>query len=145
MAREYISKVIVNLDQLRKIQRGQRTIYDSGIVNPNSNTLIAGLSGVVSILALAFIRSTPVGVAAGVISLASGMTSSEKDILKNLVYSGYWHLGYMDDFMVDHPNYDLIEMELPFLEYTVDKEPIRFIQGKGMITRVHTKNGWIDA
>lgn len=69
------------------------------------------------------------------------MIPSEKDVLQSMVYSGYWNLGYIEDFLVDNPGYDLVEVNLPFIEYVT--EGVRFITGKGVVTRVHLGSGWI--
>ncbi len=144
MAIEYADTIIVTLDSLRKVQRAQRVTYDSGIVSPNESKLIEALGPVASILGLVFIKSTPAGLAAGVISLFSTMLlPSDKSILKAQVYEGYWQLGYMIDFMEDNPKYDKIEILLPFIEYTVNSGPLRFITGRGVIKKAHTSAGWI--
>lgn len=144
-SKEYTEKIIVNLDQLRKIQRAQRVVYDKGIVKLSSNELLTGLGAVATVLGLIFVASTPAGVLAGVTGIVSGMSYSQKNVLQTTVYNGYWQLGYMDDFMVDNPQYSLIEIELPFLEYNVNGSRVRFVSGKGLITRVRTSGGWILA
>ena len=58
-----------------------------------------------------------------------------------MVYKGYWNLGYLEDFLVDNPNYDLLEVNLHFIEY--ETAEVRFITGNGVVTRVHsTSGGW---
>lgn len=138
---EYATKIILNLTSLRQTERGQRVIYDSGIVSPDGNALTAGLSAVSAILSLIFLKSPAASLSASVISLVSGMFSSEKEQLKSLVYEGYWQLGYLEDFLVDNPQYDQIEVNLPFIEYP--DQGVRFISGKGVVTRVHSGTGWI--
>ncbi len=56
-----------------------------------------------------------------------------------MVYDGYWHLGYLEDFLVDNPNFDLLEVNFPFIEY--ETAGVRFITGNGVVTRVHSKSG----
>lgn len=139
--KEYSAKLIFTLDTVRQAQRAQRTIYDSGIVNPNQNTLATNLSPVAGILSTVFLKYPAASLAAGIISIVTSMIQSEKDILKSMVYSGYWNLGYIDDFLVDNPGYDRVEVNLPFIEYTT--VGVRFITGKGVVTRVHSGSGWI--
>ena len=43
--------------------------------------------------------------------------------------------------MIDHPEYDLVEFEFPL---TIYLDSIEFISGKGVITKVQTKDGWKD-
>lgn len=88
-SKEYAAKLIFTLDSVRKTQRAQRNIYDSGIVSPNQNTLASSLSAVASVLSLVFILGTPATLAAGVTSLVSGMIPDEKSVLQSLVYAGY--------------------------------------------------------
>lgn len=142
MASEYAAKIVVSLDSLRKIQKAQRHMYDSGIVNLDSNTLASLLSPLSTVLGLAFVTSSPAGIAAGVVGIATSMTVSARAVLQDMVYSGYWNLGYMDDYMVANPKYDLIQIKLPFIEYVIDGKRIRFITGKGVITGVHSGSGW---
>ncbi|UYZ12661.1 hypothetical protein A6764_17900 [Brevibacillus sp. WF146] len=142
-SREYADTIIVNLDQIRKIERAQREMYDSGLVRLDSNRLMSVLGTVSSVLGLAFVTSTPAGIVAGITGILASITPSAKDILEQMVYKGYWELGYMEDFLVDNPQYDRMEIELPFIEFDVNGKVIRFISGKGIIKRVHSKSGWI--
>lgn len=143
MATEYAQKQIFTLDSLRKAQRAQRCMYDSGIVSPNSGALEGQLSTLTAVLGIFAASSTPASLALGVVSLATDMLSyGEKEILKNMVYEGQWQLGYMDDFMVDNPKFDRIEINLPWIEYNVNGKAIKFITGKGVITRCHSGSGW---
>jgi len=96
---------------------------------------------VTGVLSLVFKLGTPVTLAAGVISIVTGMIPSEKAVLQSMVYSGYWNLGYIEDFLVDNPGYDLVEVNLPFIDYTT--VGCRFITGSGVVTRVHSGSGWI--
>lgn len=139
--KEYASKLVLNLDQVRQISRAQRNIYDSGIVSPNSNTLASALSGLTSVLGLAFMIPAAGALSIAVVGIVSGMVPSEKSILKEIVYDGYWNLGYIEDFLVDNPDYDMLEVNLPFIEY--EDAGVRFITGRGAVTRVHTHGGWI--
>ncbi|MBY9081143.1 hypothetical protein D3C81_1520540 [compost metagenome] len=139
--KEYTATLTLSLDSVRKTERAQRVIYDSGLVSPNQNTLATGLSYSASILGIVFFLSTPASLAAGVVSLVSSLVENDKAVLQSMVYSGYWNLGYLEDFLVDNPNYDLIEVTLPFIEY--ETKGVRFITGKGVVNRVHsTSGGW---
>ena len=48
-------------------------------------------------------------------------------------------------FMIDHPEYDLFEIEFPVTQY-IDNNGniIEFISDKGVITKVHSEEGWED-
>ncbi|MDU0329862.1 hypothetical protein RW092_06530 [Paenibacillus sp. 3LSP] len=144
MAREYASEVTVSLSQIRDIVRAQRLVIDKGIIKPSNNDLMSGLGAVATILGLIFVQSTPVGVVAGVVGVLSLMSPSEEEAFKGLLEAGYSELANLEYFLVDNPKYDLIRVKLPFLEYTVDGERIRFVTGKGVVTALHIKGGnWI--
>ncbi|MDU7476904.1 MAG: hypothetical protein E7L01_26705 [Paenibacillus macerans] len=144
MAREYASEVTVSLSQIRDIVRAQRLVIDKGIIKPSNNDLMSGLGAVATILGLIFVQSTPVGVVAGVVGVLSLMAPSEEEAFKGLLEAGYSELANLEYFLVDNPKYDLIRVKLPFLEYTVDGERIRFVTGKGVVTALHIKGGnWI--
>lgn len=142
MATEYKSKVIVSLDNLRKIERAQREMRDSGIIKSNSGALTTVLNTAVSVLGI-FAQTTVQATVATVTSLGLGLIESEKTILTRLMNNGQNYILYTADFMVDNPKYDLIELELPFIEYIISGKKIRFIQGNGRITRMHSGSGWI--
>jgi hypothetical protein len=141
--REYSSRVTMSLSQVKTTARAQRVIYDSGIVTLDSNKLTSGLSAATNVISLVFAAKTPYSLAAAIASLVTSFNSSAKATLERLVKDGYWELGYLQDFLEDRPQYDLIDVELPFIEYNVDGERVRFITGRGVVKRVHSKSGWI--
>lgn len=55
--KEYTANVVLNLDQVRQLQRAQRTVYDKGLVEQNTNALAAGLSSSLSILGAIFLST----------------------------------------------------------------------------------------
>ena len=83
----------------------------------------------------------------GVISLALGSTQSEVSIITSLSLAGEDYLDEVYDFMYDNPDYDLIEVKLPFLEFVEEfvEKGFRIVTGIGMVTRVHSSSGhgWI--
>ncbi|ASR49499.1 hypothetical protein B4V02_23830 [Paenibacillus kribbensis] len=141
--REYAATLTLNLDQVRKTQRAQRNIYDKGLVEQNTNALADALSASLSILGAVFFKYTAPSLAAGIASILASLVPNEKEVLKDLVYTGYWQMGYLEDFLVDNQGrYDMIEVKFPFIEYQT--QGIRFITGKGVVTRVHsTSGGWM--
>lgn len=143
--REYFSKVTLTLPQLKQLSKAQRDIYDRGIIRPDSNALSTLLSYATTILATIFASrlKTASSVASAIVSLVLGLVPSEKDVLKDLVSSGNLGIQELVDFMEANPTFDMIEVNLPFIHY--ETQDIRFVTGKGGITRVHTKNGWIVA
>jgi hypothetical protein len=149
-SREGTVTVTISKDNLYKLERAQRESMVKGIYNENSGSLQTALGGFLT--ALGFICSkapTAVGVAIGVVSVANDLVPNEKDILNNLSNSGLNWIREQYDFMYDNPEYDLIEIKYPYLEYldigTTGKN-IRFVTGKGILTKVHVKGGgWIIA
>ena len=144
MSTEYSAKIILNLSQVRAMRRAQQEMYDKGINVPNEAALALALSPVAGILSLVFIASTAPSAALGTVSVVAGLyPQSEKDLLKALVYEGYWQMGYLESFLMDNPNYDMMEVLLPFIQYQPSNGTIRFVTGAGVITRVHSGSGWI--
>ncbi|MGZ9869904.1 hypothetical protein ACU3L3_15960 [Priestia endophytica] len=142
-SKEYAARVTLNLNQVRKMQTAQRNIYDQGFKNNNYSKLKDLLSTSATVLGLIFVTSTPAGIVAGVSGLVASLAPSAKSTLQGLVYEGYWQMGYLEDYLADHPKYDQLDVLLPFIEYTVDGKRIRFVTGKGVVKRVHSKTGWI--
>lgn len=144
MAREYKDTLTVNLDQLVKMERAQRNIYDRGFVSPSKVDLTSLLGLSATVLGLVFIASTPVSVATAAVSLGTSFVPpSEKKLLEGMVKTGYWDLGYARDLLADG-YYDLLEMELPFIEYVVNGQKLRLISGKNAVKRAHIKgSSWV--
>ena len=145
MAKEYSSKVTVNLDKILNMQIAQRETYEKGLVKYNNQALIGALGPVSSVLGILFIQSTPVSVATAIGGLISTVLSpSLKEMLKEMVYNGYYHMGEIVSFLKNNSKYDLCEVDFPFIEYTVDGKIIRWVTGKGRVTKIHVKGGgWI--
>jgi len=147
-SREGTVKVIISKDNLYKLERAQRESMIKGIYDENENTLETALGGFLT--ALGFICAdapTPVGVAIGVVAVAVGLNESSKDILNDLSNSGLNWVRSQYDYMYDHPQYDLIEITYPYLEYynVNGSKEIRFVTGKGILNRVHVAGGgWIS-
>lgn len=142
---EYMGSVIVNLKQMEDMETAQRCMYDYGIKDKNTNLLANVLGPVSSVLGLVFLSSTPMSVASAVVGLAATLSSGQENALKDVVYNGYWQMGYnKDEIKLLNNQFDLFEIEFPFLEYP-DKN-IRFVQGKGRILRAHVRggNGWVS-
>ncbi len=59
------------------------------------------------------------------------------------IQTGAQKVRFNWDYMIDNPQYDLIEIMLPTTRY-IDKNGkiIEFISGKGIITKVHSEKGW---
>ena len=149
--KEGATTVTISMDNLYKLERAQRESIQKGIYAKDTSGLQTALGGFLTALGFICAKApTPYGVAIGVVSVANGMLDSDKDILDKLSNSGLNWIRAQYDFMYDHPQYDLIEITYPYLDYlNVDGngKDIRFATGKGSLNKVHLKNGggWISA
>lgn len=117
----------------------------------NYDALVAALNALsipVSILGLAFVTNTVVGIATAVTGIYTSLSAAAlSDELTPLIEKGTLQLDNMVDFMADHPEYDMVEFNIPWLAYvsTGNKE-IRFCEATSSagwaITAAHTGNGW---
>lgn len=62
-----------------------------------------------------------------------------KEDLTKHVQSANRELNKIRRFMRDNPRYEKVEIEVPFMDF----DDFRLIYGKGVVTRVKTRNGWI--
>ncbi len=137
---EYIDNLTLSKDKLYKIRRAQYEIRMQGFTNVDEGKLTSNLAAFATVLSLAFMLPTPVTLAAGIIS-AMGDIGNERNAVIQVCKNGEDFLQELMYFMDDHPNYDLIRVDLPFLEFV--NEGFRIVQGEGQITAVHMGNGWI--
>jgi hypothetical protein len=143
MAREYAERITVSLADLRKIQRAEDAMFDYITGDLDNGELSRSLSGVSTVFSV-FLLSTIAGAVSCCSGLISGLLSdSEKDIVTRLINAGHYDIRQKIYFLEDNPQYDLIEVNFPFIEFSTDSGDIRFISGKGVYTRCHIKNkGW---
>ncbi|SHK61471.1 hypothetical protein [Paramaledivibacter caminithermalis] len=139
--KEYIDTLTLTKDELYKARRAQAEIRQDGFSQPDESKLVEGLTAFATVLSLMFKLPTPVTLAAGVISAVGGMLPSEIDTLTTVSIMGEDFLDEVYDFLYDNPEYDLVEVKLPFLEF-ID-EGFRIVQGEGIVTKVHAGSGWI--
>lgn len=79
--------------------------------------------------------------AAGVISAVGGMGVNERKTIIEVCKNGEDYLQSLEYIFDDNPHYQLIRVQLPFLEFIDDG--FRIIQGKGTITGIKTSAGWL--
>ncbi|CAM3299339.1 hypothetical protein FITA111629_15235 [Filibacter tadaridae] len=139
--REYISNLTMSRDTLYRVRRAQYEIRMQGFTNVSEGKLITALGAYSTVLSLAFMLPTPVTLAAGVISAISG-AGNERATIIAVCKNGEDYLQELLYFLDDHPQYDSIRADLPFLEFIDEK--FRIVHGKGVLTAVHAKNGWIS-
>ncbi|MDF0729014.1 hypothetical protein PY093_20615 [Cytobacillus sp. S13-E01] len=138
---EYTQILQVTKAKIENMQIAQRNMHDSGIVDLDTNRLTTVLGTVASVLSFAFLQSTAGGAAIATVGVASALAPNPKEILKDLVYEGYWNMGYIEE-VFNNPKYDLVEAEFPFIEYVVDGKTIRFVMGPAAVLRVRTTDGY---
>ena len=94
-------------------------------------------------VALAPLAPTALAVSAAVVGLFSALSSSEKELITDVLIAGE---DYLEDLYVEmtegQPTYDLVEVQLPILEFV--EENIRTVQGIGSIIRVMVDGHWYN-
>lgn len=138
--KEYTENIIVSKSEVFKMKDAQFNIKEEGFKNLDEGTLVDTLSTSTSILSLAFMLPTPVTLGAGVISAATAASTSEREMIIDVCQNGSDYLYTVYRYMKNNPQYDLVKVELPFLEF-VD-EDFRIVHGDGYITAVHSDGGW---
>lgn len=138
--REYVGSLTMSYDTLYKIRRAQYEIRTKGFTNVSQNSLVTALGQYAGVLSLAFMLPTPVTLAAGVIAGITGAANERATIIK-VCQNGEDYLQQLIYYMDDHKQYDQIKVDVPFLEFIDEK--FRIVSGSGILTGVHTKNGWI--
>lgn len=141
------STQVFSRNELRDAKYAQQHMREKGIVEEDSNALEIALGSFAAILGFFVTRyPTPVGVSLSVVSLAMSLTPNSKAILESLSIDGEDFLYDTYYFMDTHREYDLIEIEYPYLTYyDVDEngEDVKWVTGQGIIKRVHTSAGWV--
>lgn len=138
--KEYLEKLVLSKREIEEMERAQFEIRKEGFEAQNEEKLRLGLSAFASVLSMAFMLGTPATLAAAVIA---GITSSpsDRETLKITSRHGEDYMRELIYTMDDHPNYELIEVELPFLEF-ID-EGFRIVSGAGRVTAVKDSGNWI--
>lgn len=137
---EYIDTLTLSKDQINKIKRAQFEMRMEGFQNQDEEKLRQKLSAFASVLSLAFMLGTPFTLAAAVIS-AITPGPSDRDIIITVCRHGEDYLEGLWNIMDDNPNYELLKVELPFLEF-ID-EGFRIVSGAGRVVAVKDNGIWI--
>lgn len=70
-------------------------------------------------------------------------SQKNRDWLAREIQEGTVKVRFTLDFMADHQEYDLFEINFPITKYVGDDTVIEYISGEGQIIKVHSsKNGW---
>lgn len=138
--KEYSENITVSKSDLFKMNDAQFNIRKKGFEDLNEGILINELGACATVLSLAFMLPTPVTLAAGVISVATSSSMSDREMIIDVCQNGEDYLYTVYRYMKNHPEYNLIKIELPFLEFIDDD--FRIVHGEGYITAVHDDGGW---
>ena len=138
--REYIDTLVLSKQEINSIKRAQFEMRMEGFTNQNEEKLRQKLSAFTNVLSFAFKLPTAVTLATAAISAITS-SPSERDVIINVCRNGEDYLEQLWNIMDDNPNYELIEVQLPFLEF-IDEE-FRIVQGRGIVKSVKVGGYWI--
>ncbi|MBU5675907.1 hypothetical protein KQI88_05725 [Alkaliphilus sp. MSJ-5] len=138
--KEYIDTLVLSKQEINSIKRAQFEMRMEGFTNQNEEKLRQRLSAFTNVLSFAFKLPTAVTLAAAAISAITS-SPSERDVIINVCRNGEDYLEQLWNIMDDNPNYELIEVQLPFLEF-ID-EGFRIVQGRGIVKAVKVGGYWI--
>lgn len=138
MRKEYSRTLELSFEDIQKLEYAQDDIYDfiNGVIN--EKTLEKKLEPISSLVGLAFIKSTVVGLVLGIVGLVLGMIPDEKEDLNRLIFNGSRGLRDVKRTMGEA---ELVRVKLPFVEFV--NEGFRMIQGKGAIEGYYKDGQWI--
>jgi hypothetical protein len=138
-AREYVQQQTFSLQMARDAQIAQYEIYKSGFEKPDKYRLTNVLSAITTVAGI-FLKEARL--ANTVVSLVNGLAVDEEKILETMVKNGSFELTEVVGFLQNNTRYDLVECDVPFIEY--ETAGVRFVTGKCRVKRVHVKGGgWI--
>lgn len=141
--KEYASNLTLTKKDVENLMEQQQIIYEVGIKKGDTAQLIADLANAAGLLSTIFLAATPGGLAGALAQALLASTPSEKQALDAMVKNGYYEMGGLLRWFNQNPNFDIIEVKLPFIEY--ERQNIRFVTGRGAIQRVHKKGGpWMN-
>lgn len=143
-AREYRETLIISKSKVTDAIYAQNNIIREGFENADRESLISVLSSVAGVLALVFIQYSAVGVATGVFGVIASLEPLESSALKGVLQNGTSDLLTIHEWFSENSQYDLIKIEMGFIEYP--DENIRFVTHTDVnyIKAVHTDGGWIQ-
>jgi len=147
--KEYQSLLVMKKSQLVQAASGQSSIIEHGIKVPDSSMLVAVFGSISSILGFFFLNSKSRSLGLAIATVYAAMLPDTKNTVQRLAVNGLNGLNEIAGFMDRNTNYDLVEINTPFLEYEYSDstENWRIVQGKPAITRlrVASTGKWIIA
>ena len=92
---------------------------------------------------IAFLLPSPVTLAASIIAAVTS-SPSDREIIIQMCRNGEDYLQQLYYMMDDHPEYQLVKVALPFLEFNSPRyETFRIVSGRGQILGIKVEGGWI--
>lgn len=146
--REYVEEVTLNINEITKWKKLENAVLREGFDAESHTGLkmaIEVIGASASLLGLAFVTFTPVGIATGIIGILSVLAPTDKNDLEVRVNRGYRKIDELLMWMEDN-NYDAVKVKVAFEEYyDYTQYTIRFVTDTDLdlVTAVHTGSGWM--
>jgi len=137
--KEYVETLVLSKQQLYDFRRAQFKIREDGYINPDQGKLSNGLQLFTGVLSFAFKLPTPLTLSAAVIASVLNFPS-ELATIKILCQYGENYLQALLYQFDEHPSWEYIEVELPFLEFINEK--YRICQGHGILKATRIGGHW---
>ncbi|MFA4133573.1 MULTISPECIES: hypothetical protein [Brevibacillus] len=138
--KQYSDTIIVNERQLDDLAETMEAVLEYGVIQMDDNKLESNISLGTALAGIVFNLSRPAAIAVGIISLVTSLSINLRGDLEKNIEIAVKDLHKTRRFMRDNPQYTKIEIEFPFMDY----DDIRLITGKGLVTRVYGKGGWVE-
>lgn len=143
--KEYLKTMQLTKDDLLALQDFNRHFRKYGLDEINDDTLTSFLGSVSTIFSLVCLipgAPTALSVAGAIAAVFSSLGSSEKDLIIETLRQGEDGLGELRDDMNANPEWDMVEAEVPMLEF-VDEKICCVQGGKPNLLRVKIGNVWL--
>ncbi|MDF9414314.1 hypothetical protein E1B06_22080 [Brevibacillus laterosporus] len=138
--KQYSDTIIVNERQLDDLAETMEAVLEYGVIQMDDNKLASNISLGTAIAGTVFNLIRPTAIAVGIVSLVTSLSTNLRGDLENNIEKAVRDLHRTRRFMRDNPQYTKLEIEFPFMDY----DDIRLITGKGLVTRLYGKSGWIE-
>ncbi|MDN9012454.1 hypothetical protein [Brevibacillus laterosporus] len=138
--KQYSDTIIVNERQLDDLAETMEAVLEYGVIQMDDNKLASNISLGTAIAGTVFNLIRPAAIAVGIVSLVTSLSTNLRGDLENNIEKAVRDLHRTRRFMRDNPQYTKLEIEFPFMDY----DDIRLITGKGLVTRLYGKSGWIE-
>ena len=136
--KEYIKVTQVTLADVKAARRAQYEMRRYGLKSvPDESRLfdaLNGISQIIAVVSLVFGVGSVAALAGTVCEIASGLSFSSREELKNILAMGEDGLAELEYYFEDYPKVEAIRVKMGYLDYIDDG--VRFIQ--------HTSKNYIE-